>query len=440
MKHLETQIEPAEAGWSNRISSSMPLMLGLAFVYMFLRVPAAFYRGWVGAEEGTVYLRYAWYSPAWRSLWVGHQGYYSIVPNVLGVLEAHFVPLEYIGYINTYSAVFFELLFVYCVLTCDLFRQPGIKRIAALVSCLLVVPVDSIQLGMIHSQFYLAATAAMILLTTPRRERYLFDGVVVLIAGINGPLSCTLLPFYIWDAWRTRSGARWVRAGLMTVGLVVEVTAVLLTGTGRATGHSTVQFVVMAFFVLGPIMGFLSRGMYFVTARILFAQKLMHWWPLMWAFTTALSVAWIAALVLLYRRLTPLTRRLLLLGSYMVFISLVGAGNRNQELITVGHHYLFVFNEALGLTLVCVAFEPQYSGQLKKLARGMLVLLVLSGLYDDGYFWVYPWTATNWRVEVARWRQDPNHRMKTWPQAWIGLELPKERRQDILPVRIFDSE
>jgi hypothetical protein len=432
-------MEHREQRFIDRFAGSTPMLLCMAFVYLFLRAPAAFYRGFVGAEEGSVYLRYAWYSPVFRSLWVGHQGYYSIVPNVLGVLEAHVIPLEYIGLVNAYTAAFFQLLFVYTVLECDLFRSTP-KRIAALVVCLLAVPVDSIMLAMIHSQFYLAATALMILMTKPRRERYVLDCAIVLIASINGPLSCTLLPFYVWDAWKTGSRARWTQAGLMAVGLVVEVAAVVITGIGRATGHSSPLFILMAFFVLGPVMEFMTRGMYHVVARVLFAQKIMHWWPLLWGITAAFSVAWIGAGILLYRRLNTETKRFLLLGTYMVFISLVGAGNRNQDLITVGHHYLFVFNEALGLVLVCVAFEPRYIGGWQKLARGMLVLLVISGLYDDTYFWIHPWTANNWRVEVARWRQDPNYRMKTWPQAWSDLELPAKTRQDILPVRIFDSE
>src|SRR5271156_4872663 len=88
------------------------ILLGVAFVFLFLRAPLPLVRGFLYAEEATGYLRYAWDAPVVRALLAPHQGYFSIYPNVVGVIAARLVPLEYVGIFCGWSTISVQLLMV----------------------------------------------------------------------------------------------------------------------------------------------------------------------------------------------------------------------------------------------------------------------------------------------------------------------------------------
>ncbi len=59
-------------------------LLAIAFIAYFLRSPRILLRGLL-TEEGTTYLRYAWDVLPLRTLLAPHQGYYSLLPNLVSL-------------------------------------------------------------------------------------------------------------------------------------------------------------------------------------------------------------------------------------------------------------------------------------------------------------------------------------------------------------------
>ncbi|MGH9596059.1 MAG: hypothetical protein ACRD3K_04585, partial [Edaphobacter sp.] len=229
------------------------LLLG-AMLFLFLRAPIPLVRGFLYAEEGTTFLRYAWDAPVVRALLAPHQSYFSIYPNVVGVLAARVVPLEYVGIFCGWSTIAVQLLMVLVVSQCEIFDSFKLKTLAVAVS-LLTVPTLSVAMSSIFAQFFLAICTGVILMSEVERLRF-FRGSVLVLGGLTGVASCILAPFFIWTAWRDRSRMRAIQAGILVVCTVVQLivlhhmTQVQDRGLTR---HSALPYVLGAYLINGPV-------------------------------------------------------------------------------------------------------------------------------------------------------------------------------------------
>ena len=106
-------------------SSSPAIKLILLSCYAALTVarsPWLFTRGHVWGEEGTVYL-YGALSTGWlNSIVAAHQGYFSLWPNLCGLLVAKVFPLAWAAVILPSCAFVVQIATGYFVVECESFR------------------------------------------------------------------------------------------------------------------------------------------------------------------------------------------------------------------------------------------------------------------------------------------------------------------------------
>ncbi|WP_342381249.1 hypothetical protein NVS55_16445 [Myxococcus stipitatus] len=390
------------------------------------------------AEEATVYFEHA-RDVGVAALATPHLGYYSLFSNLAGFLAS--LPRPEAGpWVTTLLALGIQLIPVALVLAGRIafLRTPG-RQALALAALILASPSEEVWLNTINSQFHLALASVLLLLESegePSRSGLWARRALLVLAGMTGPVTCFLLPLFLWRAWRTRQREAWIQAGLLTacVGahLAIWGAAFLREGleaasAGRARPSLDVistSLVTRALFE--PVLGLpLAHRLASAVVR----GRALPWRAVLLAGGCAvLLLGWSWAMqyrqrfqVRLLAVSGPLLAALCMVGS-------LGSGDKSQLVLpTGGYGRYFYVPAVLVLLLVISALAPDENNRFSRMRRALaLPLLILafashtSGLVERrGQHADWP----RWRDEVAAWRQDPTYRPRIWPPDWrVALE------------------
>jgi hypothetical protein len=424
-------------------SRSNLILLLAALVFMFLRAPRPLVRGFLYAEEGTTFLRYAWDAPVIRALLAPHQSYFSIYPNVCGVIAARLIPLEYVGFFLGWSTIAVQLLMVLVVLQCEIFDSFMLKALAVMVS-LLTVPTLTVGMSSIFAQFFLAICTGVILMSNAERLR-IFRGSVLLLGGLTGVANCILTPFFLWAAWRDRSRTRAIQAGILVACTVIQVLVVLHMMQVQDRGltrHSSLPFLLGTYLINGPLSQFFTPWSGHLMCHALLSPVLARWSSMLWIFAEMAAVAAFLFLAWLLVRGGTMARHFGQIAVFCLVTGLVGALPLNEKLMCVaGARYLFLCNVFVGLGLICALKTKQEL--IGATPRGLALLLgciLVSGISDDATLWTHPPYMWDWPTEVAHWRSDPTYELRIEPEYWPGVVLTREHANNPdLPAYIYDS-
>jgi hypothetical protein len=416
-------------------------ILAASLVFLLLRTPSALLHGYLFAEEGTVYLRYAWDAPIMRALLAPHQSYYSLYPNVCGVIAARLLQPEAAALFFAWSALAIQLLLVVVLLRCELFTTTA-RKAAAVAVCLLTVPTINVALSTINAQFFLTLCTAVILMSAATRLR-VFRGSVLVLAGLTGVTSCILTPFAIWFAIRERSRDRAVQAALLVACMIPQALVVLHMShlqSRSLTPHSSLPFLLGAYLVNGPLFQFFTRWSGNVECRVLLSPRLSHWSGMLWAISEIAAVVGLALLAWIISRGGTAARKLGAMALFSLVIGLSGALPHNEQLMCdSGARYFFLGNVLLALALVVATAsrsERRWSGRM---VRPLIACVLVSGLADIVILWKHPPYIEDWRTQVAQWRQDPSRPIRIAPEAWPRVVLAPHHADADLPAYIYDS-
>src|ERR1700761_944839 len=199
------------------------LLLAVYALCVALRSPALMIHGRIFAEEGSVYLRYAWIHPM-RALLAPHLGYYSLWSNVCGIVAACVFPLSHAAIVLTWCAFVAQLLTPFLIVEREAFESLKSKGLALAV-LLLACNLES-WLNTINTQFYFAICAAVILISQSSRLRVARYGTL-LLGGLTGPVVACIMPFYLFRAFLNRSKDAIAQSALLLLCTVIQFAAVL---------------------------------------------------------------------------------------------------------------------------------------------------------------------------------------------------------------------
>ena len=423
----------------NRNLPLWPLYI-FGLIILCIRTPFAIVHGAIWAEDGTIFLRYARESSPLRALFAPHQGYYSLVPNLCGLLTARIFPLEQAAHICVATELAVEMLLVYMLVQCE--RIPGFwKKALAVVVIVLSPPTMSIALDTLNAQFYLAVMTGVILISEAERLR--FPRILsLLLAGLNGTLSCLFLPFFLWRAWKEGTRSRIAQAAVLSICTLVQLVAVLHLYDRRvimtAGSLSKASYFAGSVLANGPVHQFLGLRSLIEMCRAVGSPKLQHWQTVWWSTLEVGAVLYMITFCLLLWKQGWVTRALGTVAILTLVLVEVRGGAVNSDLMCgAGPHYFYVFNLLSALALLLVAFNSS-----KVLSRAMIPLIaavVLSGLVDL-YYSVGHHDRPIWSQEIAKWRADPDYRPRILPNTWPGVRIARTPGDSSgLPFEIYDS-
>ena len=189
------------------------------------RAPTLLVEPRLWAEEGTRYLSYA-LSHNWvQSLLQVQHGYYAIWPNLAVTLAANFVPLISMPLVTTGFALFAQVAPLALILWGQSHLWPNLPvRLVGMTLYLLAPVAGEVWLNSINSQFFFSVVAVLILnenAAAPNTIRRWLYYVLLVLAGLTGPVTCFLTPLFLWRAWVERQWDYWIRALILSVCVVL---------------------------------------------------------------------------------------------------------------------------------------------------------------------------------------------------------------------------
>jgi hypothetical protein len=402
-------------------------MLG-ALAIAFVRSPLLLLHGRVFAEEGTVYLQQAWTDTPRHTLLAVHQGYYSLLMDLLAQLTARLLQPEYWALALTTAALTVLMLTVFLAVTCEEFQTTRARLLAA--GVVLLTPSLEVWLTAEDVQFYLIVCVALICLSSEHRHR-LVRGLTLLLAGLTGPASCVLTPFFLFRAWRRRTGAAVLQAGVLTVCTLVQGLALLgslRTGNRTLAGPQKLEWFGPVLFLKIFSVDFFTRGGAFVSQRIVLHHQS----------ASVCVLFWLLALVsfALFLKMALLAGEPGLMCLWMAVASLafdyMGIAEPLGVIFIGAFRYFFAGAALLSMVLVlaCSRLERRGTLQQRQLALTLVLLVLACGVIDaTGYWTRLQRLKPDWRAQVAAWRANPSTPIRVSPTTWnVGMHLPPHAR------------
>jgi hypothetical protein len=417
------------------------VLLTVALLVLFFRLPRLLLQGRVYAEEGTTYLRYAWNATPLRALLAPHQGYYSLLDNLAALIAARLLPLSATALFFTWIAAAVQLLLIFLTVECEVLRTP-LERWLALFALLLVTPNFEAWLSLENCQSILAVAAAVILISSTRRLFALRTATLAL-GALTSVTTAPLIPLFWLRVWQERSRRAVVFALTITLPAILQG-AVLLhsirAGDRPVSGHQfralvayTSSRVVVLPFTTG-------RGAQYYDA-FLFHHPGIGWMLTLYAASAALLVLGF----LLFHR-TSRAALLLYVGALLSSaFDWYGCLPCTYDLLLHSRggegRYFFPANSMLLLALLLAA-SGSSRRWITRLATAAFAWLMLTGAFH--YFRMRP--ALNkypaWLPQVRRWQSDERQPIILAPDFWrtnpLYLTHRHPNRTD-LPADAYDS-
>ncbi|MGI4748263.1 MAG: hypothetical protein ACRYFY_19790, partial [Janthinobacterium lividum] len=119
---------------------------------------------------------------------------------------------------------------------------------------------------------------------------------------------------------------------------------------------------------------------------------------------------------------------LLAAGLLTALVSYFGAIGQSVSLIDIrfGARYAFVPQALFGLALL--AFASTTTPRFAWLAWVFVAWQLAVGTVQFARPWSLVSNGPAWRPEIAAWRLDPTHQIRTWPDGWRIVLDPAHRR------------
>lgn len=401
--------------------------VGLALVFValvVLRMPIVAFHGRFYAEEGAFFLAYAWHMPWAPSLFHPLGGYLNIAASASALfteflLKRDAVSLENAPFVTEAIGLFFQTCPAILLLTSRAqWLDPRWALPCALAMLALAPMTEEVWLQTLHIQFHLALCAGIILATDEDGSlaMRMFRYALLFLGPLCGPGAIVLIPFFIARAALDRSKERGFQTLFLLFGAALQL-GLFYVGSKSRGLHIEPAALACVMFVRHVLLPLLGPDIAMRFAEQLHASFAAGATP--WRMA-GLAVFVLGAWVLMAaRNLRGPTIWLVAPGLGLAAISYIGALRSGPLLLDVefATRYTYVPQALLGFSLL--AFAATEQGRFGKYAGYAAAWIVVMGIVP--YFHPLPGLADgpDWRTEVAAWRQDPQHRLATWPKRWF---------------------
>lgn len=396
------------------------LLMSFAIVLMVWRMPDLFVHPRFWAEEGTVQFAKAYHDGPWLAL-TYNIGYFSIIPNIATGLAAQ-VKIEYAPFVTL--AISFLIQLATCsviILGNSAYWQTRSQKILLISGIILLSPAE-IWLNTICAQYWFCLCAILILCedsTHNLRQTNLYFRILLIIAGINGILSCVLTPVYLLRYIRFKTRENFIHASILVATSLLQAGLLLFTIISRsnsgAKSHLVERFNFQEISVLKnlfmqfiwPYTGYLRKE------DLLLIMKS----PLSSAFsmvylTSAIFVI-IAICVVIYSMIQQKTIKNYE-SLFVSFALLFVFSNLFAVHLAYSQRYAFVPS----IILLIIMLEQSYIVTInftRVLAILFVVIAFVSNTKQLETLDFMSTIAPNWQKEIQFWRLDCSYKPKVWP-------------------------
>jgi hypothetical protein len=223
------------------------------------RMPRVVLEGRLWAEEGLVFYRHAATTHGLSAIFWSFAGYLNLGATLAGFFARHLVALDDAPRVTLAFSAAAQLCPAVLLVTS---RAKWLSHPAALAAALLLLvaapSAEEVWLNTLHSQFFLALSAALILaLEIGSRRMEWFRRIVLFLAPLYGLPAILLLPLFMLRAAPERSGPRAKQALLLGLGALIQLALFYHMAPGRQVhDFHVIAGAIYAKTLLLPFLGF----------------------------------------------------------------------------------------------------------------------------------------------------------------------------------------
>ena len=381
--------------WEIAPSIRWILFVLISLGLMIWRQPELLLEPRLWAEEGHVYLVAA-LKHGWWSIFMPHQGYYSLLPN-LSAYVASLVKLEYAPWAFIVNSVFWTLgLWFYAFFGQFSYIRSKWQSFVQLLLVIFIAANGEVWLNTINLQFVLFVLSFLVLHSRLEEQpkRHYFAKIFLLsVATLSGVLSNFLAPLYFLKFLSTKN-KRWLGLGvILIIGSIFQLLAIAYSKfylPESISRFNLADFLHLKW--LSPYIKYMYVYPYWASS--------LHWVE---RFPLTIVAITLSLLALKKHRILYINFLFasLAVGAFSVMFSMHMRG---------GVRYAFAPAILLNIFLATAAFQAKN----KKLSMLLTTILLFSlvqhiPLYKYNMEYSYQKEWPKWKQEVAKWRIDPSY-------------------------------
>lgn len=410
---------------SNRVPLTKLIVFLIYALFILIRLPHnPFNGGRIIAEDGTVFLAYAWHSSFGQAIFRSYAGYLNIAANGTGVFTAFLIKKHLISMADASVCIggvafFFQLLPAVLIIWGRADWLPSNKaRIAGVAVIALCPKCEEVWLNGMHIQFWLALCCGLILtLDIEKNYRmWLLKGSILFLGPLSGPISAIMALFFGIRSWVDRSLPRLFQtvvigtAGLIQFFFFYSPLAAREHHLGADIIANGIVLRSYGISFLGPISGAVGH------LYIFLLHKESIFSSMLWVLLTSLSVIlMIYTIYLMWIFKGKNTGWFVCLGFVCIVVPFVfGALIADKE--AVFHlrglrRYNFLPVVFMGLSLLSIISNKD-APRFVCIQRALLCLFLFFGV--KSFFTPLELVGPAWQVEAMKWEKDHNYHPLTW--------------------------
>jgi hypothetical protein len=385
------------------------------------RLPRVVFEGRFWGEEGRVFYLHAATTAGLGAIFWPFAGYLNIGATAGAFAARHLVPLDDAPRVTLFFAALPQICPALLLVTSRAEWLDNRLVLAAALLLLVAAPsAEEVWLNTLHSQFFLALSAALILaLEIGSRRMEWFRRFLLFAAPLYGPPAIMLLPLFAARAALEWSGPRAKQATALAIGSAIQLALFYHLPETRSVHNFRLIFgTIFEKNILLPFLGFDGE------AR-----------PAIWLYSWLVHDVlprriWLALVAALTGMLILLARGpreawwLFLAFGIINLLSWYGAllPTPYEVLPHLGGRYAFVPQVLMAWSILAVAARG--TGSRRVIAAGLILWLCgasgLAYLQPGDMFSNGP----DWRQEMVKWHHDPSYRPKEWPAGWLVYIQP----------------
>jgi hypothetical protein len=223
------------------------------------------------AEDGAFFYFEAYKIGGWKLLLTPAAGYLLLLPRLVAALSTY-IPLFCVPGLFNSIALFVQTIPLAYILS-SRFNSITSKWILQLLlaSVYVFIPCSELQANITNSQWHLAPSVCLLLVSHPPLSRILkaFDYLIILVSSLTGPFTILLVPAIYLLAYTKRHRHFYTIAAFATGGALIQIAIYIFGKNTRPvqTMHLTLRTAVMiiAKIFLRPLMG--ETGYSYLTTK-----------------------------------------------------------------------------------------------------------------------------------------------------------------------------
>ena len=430
---------PVSLALANRVVTWAIFLTAICIVY--LRAPELFHTPRFWAEDGRFSFVHFYSHREWYELLTPWE-YYRLVHNVTAYFTVRIFSLEDAPLGFALASGLITLVPVGIVVFGRSPYWDSLFKKTLCVALYFLVPFSAeTWLNLNGTAYILSFASVLILLSESIGRARIPYRIVILLAGLTGVLSCLLAPLFGVRAWKSGLQEHRIQFLLLVGCAVIQLAVVFYTnvihqdGTHMRVTPPSAQTIVLVGWLrtLATIISIewaaYLRGLF---GSAIATPALYHQYALFF------GLLWVAVLGFFAKYVPEIESKLLItyfviLTVFSIYFGIGAGGNLGFIHLTNGMRYFYIPSVILSMILLLPLLRPK-SGRRHRLIRyvcSVLACLILqNGIKAYGHINVFEPDWPRWRLEVAKWRVDPDYKLKIWPRKWRIALPPKGLDQD----------